>query len=894
MEKSAPPLHQPSASSAITNEAATPDPIERPQSTISTISVHTSTSFNDSIFDEGLSTVTTPRGTSPISGQRYGNSNSDLPPSYDESQAQHLDALDSPGHGGGSSDIPRPLGPTNLQVYRTEVQYYPPGMGGLQDANRSTETLHAPRADEPRAGALLSQALAFTSAPPPASLTASYVTRPVAVPALPVLDSGGVRFARLYSRALQSASITPAQFAAFIDGLNAISTASGFSIEKLHGSGSFNFDFGLGNAPDGDVSRDEWMGAYMQLCNARFFEPRGLRVQVTTLKELVALAKVPVDHGFRQKFVKNVLNAMAAGHFALEDVDEEVGDHHGVLFEAAQTAAKELEPYVEPLDAMIPTFSQASADLDNVARGLRAFQLAESDDKTAPTPAESSTTGAEERPHPLHTSSFPLIFDIGPKGLLHFGPKPPRLPLSVPRKPVPGQPLSPGQPGQPGQLQRGQSWQEWSDDFGKRWEQWGQDYGKKWNDWGLEYGKKWSNWGDQYGKKWENWGENFQRKFSMPPTPGSATTSRSQTMDPDCPIEKRKEKHKQGKLAKLKEKKKKKFKKDRLRGDPCVSKESFSTARSSSSHGSSLPATPSTGDPEEEQDFDWDDGASDISSVSSSSLASSSSSDTEVEFEKTPEAVYSRKVAEIEETAAKARATGKKGARWIERERSAGLEKALKKRQKNELKLKQRAHKRQIKRIARRFKHRVKEWKYQYKRQYKDMKKTGATRAELHQVHAQQMAVFAEIHKEFADQMAQSGMVDEWMAKRSHWHGQHHGPRQHGHTYGHHGVMHARPGMHFRGERALSDRFERGSRHGGHPGGHHPGGSHSRGGRKDGSGWGGRGRGRGGRRWGGRRGGRGCDDSSDEDEDEEYEAESIADSVTDEADMLWVVIRSIE
>ena len=245
------------------------DPIERPHSTVSMATEATSTSVNESLFDDGLSSVTTPRGNSPV---HFGNSNSELPPSYDESQAQHLDRLEgereSPHH-----QIPGawPHQPdaeySDVQVYRTEL---PPGPippiskhDSYSSTNRSTETLH-PNLGESRASALLSQALAFTAAPAAAAngITA-HLVRPIAIPELPSPHASPVRFARLYSRTLQtSTTITPSQLAAFLDGLNAVSKASAFSAHDLHGSTPFRFSVGR---EDANIPREEWVRAYVQL-----------------------------------------------------------------------------------------------------------------------------------------------------------------------------------------------------------------------------------------------------------------------------------------------------------------------------------------------------------------------------------------------------------------------------------------------------------------------------------------------------------------------------------------------------------------------------------------------------------------------------------------------------
>ena len=144
------------------------DPIERPASVVSNIT--TATTVDD--IDDSMTTASTPRGGSPA---RFGNANHDLPPSYEQSQAQHLDHLDRAGSAPARPSAPR--APT--QVFRAEV---PPGHVGLPPA-AWPEYRPAPDAGS---SALLYHALAFTSeaAPPHADAYGAALTRPVAIPAV--------------------------------------------------------------------------------------------------------------------------------------------------------------------------------------------------------------------------------------------------------------------------------------------------------------------------------------------------------------------------------------------------------------------------------------------------------------------------------------------------------------------------------------------------------------------------------------------------------------------------------------------------------------------------------------------------------------------------------------
>jgi hypothetical protein len=286
----------------------------------------------------------------------------------------------------------------------------------------------------------------------------------------------GVRFARFNARALNGAAITPAQHAAFIDGLNAVSTASGFDAAQLRDASTPSL---LNTATMGaGMPREEWVRAYVQLCNERFFQPRGLRVAITTLQELAVLAKVPELRGFREGIVSDVLEA--AGEAARNEEDGE-----DALTKAASNAATKLGPYIEPLGMMIPAMSRDNEAMDHVARGLATFSL---DEKPLPPHPELRRSATDQpRQSPRAIDRFWNPMGMGP---ISVGPiVPPRLPRS--------------------QLTREASWQMWAEDLGKRFETWGEEYTKQWDTWGREYGKAWEEWSIDFQRKHAGHGSNI-------------------------------------------------------------------------------------------------------------------------------------------------------------------------------------------------------------------------------------------------------------------------------------------------------------------------------------------------------------------------------------------------
>jgi hypothetical protein len=657
-----------------TNQAQ--EPIRRPESVLSIAeTITTTTSIAD--LEDSLSAVTTPRGGSPT---QFGNNNPDLPPSYAESQAVHTSYRRGVSF---DSVTPGVYSHGAQQVYLYEnTNYFSPHGAPVTPNTLTQEPVELPaNSSDPGSSALLYEALSFTDAPPPAQSAAyiAHLTRPVGIPALCPTTSttSAVQFARLYSRALGGASITQAQHASFIDGLNAVSTASDFTAAHLQEAAPFRMAMDTNAIP-----REEWVRAYIQLCNAKFFQPRGLHVALTTFQELTALAKIPEQRGFRDGLVDDVLDAIASTSGVPEMEDDE-----GLTHTAVQAAAK-LDPYIEPLSSMVPTMSRQSTTLDNVARGLASFSIGDNE-KSPPIvlPPGSSTSSLQS---PQSPSGRALDKFWNPLGLgpISVGPiLPPKLP--------------------PSELPPDASWQQWGEHLGRRFEKWGDEYGRQWDQWGKEYGQAWDEWGREYTQVWDEWGRKIQRKAT-----GPMNASRSSLVRAAASVSKES-------IAGV-------IKRKPLATPPgAASRESFGSLGSFGSGSRDL-GTAEEWDDNENDDDDDDDDDDDAVSVSSED---SLSSDSSVED---PEVEYTKRVVDIEQKMEKAKIEGKRDPAKIERDRESALRKAEEKRIKDEQHIDQKVKRRAMKKHAHKFKRDVKKWKKEFKKDIKKFHKSKASPWEIH------------------------------------------------------------------------------------------------------------------------------------------------------------------
>jgi hypothetical protein len=603
------------------------DPIERPASVVSNVTI--ATTIAD--IDDSITTSSTPRGGSP---SRFGNSNHDLPPSYEQSQAQHLDHLDR------AATAPALSGTT--QVFRTEV---PPGHVGLPPPGPWPEHQHPPTPAD-GSSALLYHALAFTSeaAPPHADAYGAALTRPVAVPAIRPLDSrpeaAPLQAARLYARALQGAHVTAASFASFVDGLNAVALAAGGARPAERALGAATFAW----RGEGAVPRDEWLGAYVALANARFFEPRGLQAVVATLAELVELARVPDRAGFRRGLVGDVLAA--------------VGDGAGDEEERALGAVRALEPFVEPVGPLLPTMARDSEAVQAVARGMASMNLDEKrplqDEGEAPSRVQTNASSSTEG------DGAPKDGQPQRKFFTLFG-----MPISIGPVMTPAPPLHKKK------------------DRNMSWEQWGEQWGKEWEKWGEQYGMNWGKWGDEYAKAWDNWGKEFS-KYGGGPSRAVTENEAESPRDAPQPTE------------------------------------------------------------EDEEDYDSDSDTVSIGSLSSMSSASALST-----AGSDPEKMFEARLAEIEASAQKDRAAGKKHEWKIMKEVDEGIRKAAEKRTKQELKTEKHRRKVEIRAQQKEFTAHVKQWRARCKAMLHKRSWRAMTKQERRDTIAQTARELAELGREW-------------------------------------------------------------------------------------------------------------------------------------------------
>jgi hypothetical protein len=527
----------------------------------------------------------------------------------------------------------------------------------------------------------------------------------VGIPALCSTSNptSSIRFARLYSRALGGASITQAQHASFIDGLNAVSTASGFTAAHLQEAAPFRMAMDTNAIP-----REEWVRAYIQLCNAKFFQPRGLHVAITTFQELTTLARVPEQRGFREGLVEDILDVVEATGGVSEAEDDETLTH------IATEAAAKLDPYIEPLSTMVPTMSRQSTNLDNVARGLASFSLNDNEKRPPPMTFPSNST-TSSLPSPEGKSrvldKFWNPLGLGP---ISVGPIiPPKLP--------------------PSELPPDASWQEWGDHLGRRWERWGEEYGKRWDRWGREYGQA-----------WDEWGREFQQKFA-----GPINASRSNLARSTSGLDGVRGMSRESFASAIKRKipatppgVDQATWRAKYAGPSGASRESFGSLGSIGSSSRDL-ATSEELDFDENDDEDDDDDDDDALSISSDD---SLSSDSSVED---PEVEYTKRVVDIEQKTEKARMEGKRDPAKIDKDRESALRKAEEKRIKDEQHIDKRVKRRMMKKHAHKFKKDVKKWKKEFKKDVKKLHKSKASPSEIHAAVNSKRQEFNEMRKQW-------------------------------------------------------------------------------------------------------------------------------------------------
>lgn len=428
------------------------DPIARPTST---------STVYDSDFEshDDTSTLYTPR-TSIIE-----NTHPDLPPTYEQSQAAiHDSAGVQP-----PPAFPYPSGVqnhSNITVYRTEIPPDPVvpirGQGEENGELKYPDEKQRPISPTgPKASGLLSEALRFTETPPPV-LEHQRLRFPVAIPGI-TRDPSNAKFARFFAAVLETRSVTASEFLDFIDGLNALATASTFTTSKFQSRSALtSFEV---PRDDADIPREDLISAYIALSNTHFFNPRGLQVQITDLAQLADLVNMS-NPSIRKAILEEVLRNSKAGI-----------DVPAAANGAAHAAVEAMVPYIEPLTTAVPEPKKHNESMENVASRLAALGI--NNDESVPR----EQTQEQARNDNSRNQSEPAQF---------------QRPDGGPSRPP--------------------TWAEWGDQFGRKWGRWGEHQGKKWGAWGQKQGDYWGKWGEEKGRKFEYMGAAIAQKAASPPS----------------------------------------------------------------------------------------------------------------------------------------------------------------------------------------------------------------------------------------------------------------------------------------------------------------------------------------------------------------------------------------
>ena len=248
----------------------------------------------------------------PILSPRGGPQYDDLPPSYDEAQHQAvndarngltpLDPNQLEAHrltlneGPGESEVWEYRVRGEEQEENERAPEYTNALGATVPIqhNGGSESIHVGRigrddaptytAPDPTA-ALLERALSFTRLAPDSDTPyAPRLERPVAIPQQTVRrsDDEPVQFLRAGARPLDAYSIRPADFAEFLDGLNALCASANTTSAEL-----------VSTDLTPDIVED-----YITGINEAFFAPRGLRVSIRSSSSLMEVT-TPSSDGAR-------------------------------------------------------------------------------------------------------------------------------------------------------------------------------------------------------------------------------------------------------------------------------------------------------------------------------------------------------------------------------------------------------------------------------------------------------------------------------------------------------------------------------------------------------------------------------------------------------------------
>ena len=367
---------------------------------------------------------------------------------------------------------------------------------------------------------LLNRALEFTRHQPDAEVQFSpHLERYIAVPQQEYGDGSGssyepVQMLRAYAEPLRAHSIQPAEFVEFLDGLNALCNATGASTTHLLHS--------ISEPKPSNIVLD-----YVRGANEAFFAPRGLRVSLRSLKDILHSVGVTAQTG-----------------------DENVSDAFKTILNASdsrQSPVQALYPLVERIEEDVPHRSAHMETLVDESYKIRSRAPAQSTTAASVSNQNPVTTPAqfEDPPHSIpepmayphrpHSSNSTRNTNrrtsgsrAGPRELDHsapvgpFGPhglfSPPGYspfghpgngPLGAPgagpfSRQRSGQGRARGRGprgfgqhgGRPGVPGPAQNWNAWGQNIGKM----GQEFGKMMSEWGQGAGRHAAALGQEIGR----------------------------------------------------------------------------------------------------------------------------------------------------------------------------------------------------------------------------------------------------------------------------------------------------------------------------------------------------------------------------------------------------------
>jgi hypothetical protein len=417
--------------------------------------------------------------------------------------------------------------------YVSNSEDIPIGQTGPRNASSDTDNDPLP--------SLLNRALEFTRHQPGADAQfAPRLERYIAVPQQERGDGLGgpckpVQMLRAYAEPLRAHSIQPAEFVEFLDGVNALCNAIEASTSHLLHS--------ISEPESSNIVLD-----YLRGANEAFFAPRGLRVSLRSLRDILHSVGVTVQTG-----------------------DENVSDAFRAILNVAGSRKSQIQalyPLVECIEEDVPRRSAHMEALVNESYKIRSRGHAQSttasgaskqSPPTSPTLFEDPPHSIPEpmayphRPHSSNSNRNPSrrtssgravpqeldhsapIGPFGPHGL--FGPpgyspfgRPGNGPFGPPgagpfNRQHPGRgrargrgPRGSGQhPGRPGASAAAQDWQAWGQNVGRM----GQEFGKMMSEWGQETGKQAAAFGQEIGReaqmRFGNVGSSDSASRSQPP-----------------------------------------------------------------------------------------------------------------------------------------------------------------------------------------------------------------------------------------------------------------------------------------------------------------------------------------------------------------------------------------